>query len=1303
MGSSQGGGVWIRDLGSMFFTIITRVTFHFKTLNYTMRNPAFMILVVSNALILLRISAACSNSAKTVYIRPANSSETNCPFLIPRNDAANVQDCFTLDDFTKNELPHLKRPVNLTLTFLNGVHRPTASIEFIDVQQLVMRGISSESLPLVQLAGHINISSTAFGSPLCLEINNLEIDGNSDYALIVNTMENVTVSVNQVRMCYTVLQILNDMFGCPFVDISTTMFIASIIEIHDCSFLGRTDITNSVFWISDKQPYTIAVCMPFLLSHRKQSYGYVPFANKMKQLQLDNVTLLDLNQDSKSMIHFPLLCYNSSENKPTDIYVRSGLNVSITRSQFSRGYGGMAICPKSSKSGHSMSFEMTILNSTITGYTQGVFVLNDEFTNVMIRLIHTTVAKNSISTGGNIAAGLTIITEESFDDNDLTIELENCTFQHNIDTVGNLQIIKLHGVYTININNTMFVNNVGTVIEAKESNITFSGHVIFEGNSAWQGGALSLTYATMTVNDHTTVDFGNNNVTEFGGAIFVDDPLFYLQNDKGTIRSCFYQPSHSHFSFENARVNFYDNFARKGGYDVYGTSIRNYCKVQMLQKEEGIQSHLFFFSGNSNSYSSVSSKMTRVCLCKGGEPRCNDTSFIFSEYNREVYPGEVFSISAVAVGAEFGTTVGYIYAKLLNTSSSIQKTFNQFVSPHCTQMNYLIHSNNSQEIVYLTSDNITLKYYGDTSDIARAISSYNANDVVPYSLLTTPVFINVTIKKCPAGLTLRNDQLYCDCYPELISQNIICTVEHGKGYVYRKALNWIGVQADKTNGVIFNTRCPFDHCSQDEVRVNLDTSDGSDSQCTFDHSGTLCGGCKQGYSVAIGSSHCLNCTNDNNVALVLFFAAAGPLLYIFIAVLDLTIAKGQINGLIFYANIVWVYQSIVFTSFSDADQITAYVLKIIIAWLNLDFGIETCFINGLDAFYKFTLQYIFPIYIWFIALLVKIVYDRISVQHFEAHYPLITKTIGKPVDVLTTSIFLSYTKLLRTIVAGFSWAVLYHYPQNTTEIVWAVDGSVSYLRHKHILVFIMASLALIVTLSYTIYILWGGLQNVVCLHVCQKHLNRPRRLPSWCWHLIDMPLPLRDSHFLPLKNKHRYWFGLLLLIRIILLVVFSATNMIYPKSNLLILVIVATLLLLYMGWKKVFRTEYVWLLEGMSLGNLIFLSSGILYIQHPVIVFVSIGIALIQLMGIIGYQLVRFCVRKQNTATSNSLPTDANDGVNLEPESIQESQGESTREFREPLLHDEDENDERVPFIHTCNLPADPSMFQCLHCCKEQT
>ena len=41
--------------------------------------------------------------------------------------------------------------------------------------------------------------------------------------------------------------------------------------------------------------------------------------------------------------------------------------------------------------------------------------------------------------------------------------------------------------------------------------------------------------------------------------------------------------------------------------------------------------------------------------------------------------------------------------------------------------------------------------------------------------------------------------------------------------------------------------------------------------------------------------------------------------------------------------------------------------KTFIAWLNLDFGIEICFVNNLNAFWKSWLQFVFPFYLWSIA------------------------------------------------------------------------------------------------------------------------------------------------------------------------------------------------------------------------------------------------------------------------------------------------------------------------------------------------
>ena len=67
-------------------------------------------------------------------------------------------------------------------------------------------------------------------------------------------------------------------------------------------------------------------------------------------------------------------------------------------------------------------------------------------------------------------------------------------------------------------------------------------------------------------------------------------------------------------------------------------------------------------------------------------------------------------------------------------------------------------------------------------------------------------------------------------------------------------------------------------------------------QCDFNQTGQLCGKCKENYTLAIGSSHCIHCPNNNTLALLIFFIAAGFLLVFLLGVLNLTVTQGRING-----------------------------------------------------------------------------------------------------------------------------------------------------------------------------------------------------------------------------------------------------------------------------------------------------------------------------------------------------------------------------------------------------------------------
>ncbi len=60
----------------------------------------------------------------------------------------------------------------------------------------------------------------------------------------------------------------------------------------------------------------------------------------------------------------------------------------------------------------------------------------------------------------------------------------------------------------------------------------------------------------------------------------------------------------------------------------------------------------------------------------------------------------------------------------------------------------------------------------------------------------------------------------------------------------------------------------------------------------------------------------------------------------------LTVAVGTINGLVFYANIVAANQALYFPKHNSEGAF----LRVLIAWINLDLGIETCFYNGMDMY-----------------------------------------------------------------------------------------------------------------------------------------------------------------------------------------------------------------------------------------------------------------------------------------------------------------------------------------------------------------
>ena len=317
------------------------------------------------------------------------------------------------------------------------------------------------------------------------------------------------------------------------------------------------------------------------------------------------------------------------------------------------------------------------------------------------------------------------------------------------------------------------------------------------------------------------------------------------------------------------------------------------------------------------------------------------------------------------------------------------------------------------------------------------------------------IFLAKIKHSCPPGFSISKSARSCVCEPRLAQYTNQCNITNGLGKITRDSSEhfWVGYD-NSSQELILHPYCTFDYCVNDAKVFSLNNTD---IQCEFNRSGLLCGRCKEGYSLVLGSHQCMRCTNSH-VALILLFAMIGVALIFLLLVCKLTVATGTISGLVFYANIVGANRTI-FLPVQSTDA-----LSVFIAWINLDFGIETCFYNGMDAYSNTWLQFVFPVYIWVLVGL------TILVSHYSQWFA--TLLGNNPVSVLATLILLSYTKILHTLVTAVYFTCLEYRTYNRT--VWLYDANVDYLTDKHIMLFLVAMLVfLFLFLPYTLLLLFG--------------------------------------------------------------------------------------------------------------------------------------------------------------------------------------------------------------------------------------
>ena len=702
--------------------------------------------------------------------------------------------------------------------------------------------------------------------------------------------------------------------------------------------------------------------------------------------------------------------------------------------------------------------------------------------------------------------------------------------------------------------------------------------LIITHNTAKYGGGLCLeAYSKLygIGENHyeyeiNLIKFIRNNASCHGGAIYVNDESnsllcapIAISKYNTYYNECFLQTL---YSTPLKSVQFIDNYALEKGSILYG-GLLDRCSVGIFshiyedkylitQPVEKSAFHSSSLNGlsyfqnvtNTNDIETIASSPVRICFCLNEVPDCGDSTHQLV-FNVATMKGEAFSISLVAVDH----VERPVNATIISRTQSMQGYINSLqsernISDTCTNLTFNVFSHQKH------NDSLIIYANGPCKD--KGISSSK---------------VNVSFDECicPVGFeqSEKDKDVNCDCVCHHQIQNLVTKCNQTTKSFLREDNIWISyVKNNVSEGYVTYTECLIDYCqsSQPGIWINLNIPNGEDKQCAKHRTGLICGMCKDGYSLSVGSSKCMTCSDLYPLFTFLLILGAlifGIVLVFVILALNITVATGTINGILFYANVVFVNRQI-FLRFSSPNPATIFI-----SWLNLGIGFDACFYKGMDEYIKTWLFFAFPLYVISIFVAIFLLGKRSS---------KFANLIGKrdPIATLATLIFLSYTRLMRVVIRILSFTVL-KYPDGSRNALWYADANVRYIWGKHFPLFLTALLTLIICLAYTIVLFaWQWLIRLP--KTCVTHWIRNPKLISFI-----------STYQCPFTSPFRYWAGLLLLGRVVLYLISDFSDGLHIHLLGITLFTCGLLLLKSLLRVKVYKKRFIEYIDTVSILNLL--------------------------------------------------------------------------------------------------------------------
>ena len=662
---------------------------------------------------------------------------------------------------------------------------------------------------------------------------------------------------------------------------------------------------------------------------------------------------------------------------------------------------------------------------------------------------------------------------------------------------------------------TKFEENKDSALYLNSATAAFSSgsNVVFTGNIGFRGGAIAIYgYSSLLLNQNSSFIFENNTANTLGGAIYQysEDQHEYKHG-----RLCFIRHESETTNSSTICISFSNNSAGVLGQSIYSSSLYpcHFFKSSHLGRNNSLSSDVLSFIGNVSF-----DKMERSISTSSKELRTVD---IQSEY--KVFPGGILNLSLVSIdelGQENQNIHSYNVRMINNKTVHIDRQFTVRGKLHVSGIQ------GGRDVLIITQDS-------------------------PRQLT---LLVNVSLLNCPPGFYYDNQSLTCKCTLNGSTELFYYGISSCDSEYFHVNLHpgfWVGYGNPKTNHLplnLFTAVCPLQFCKYSAPQMELSSNSTKlvDQVCQPHRTGILCGDCKWGYSPFFHSKNNIECGENKLCSFgILFYMLSEmvPVFFLFtiIITLDLSLTSGEVNGFVFYSQVL----DSLLMKYKNSNEIVYKALipsRIFYDIFNFDYFSVTpfsfCLWENATVVDILAFKYVTIVFAIVLIIFLILIFRKVKSKRLEEKLHL--KNRLSVINGISAFLVLCYAQCIRTSFYILTPVRLRTQGGVPGDLVALFGGSV-FFTGRHLFYSLIAIICIVVIVIIPPFILltYPLLLHLLALCKLSEHwlVNKVLSLL-----MINKLKPLIDIFQSCYRDKVRFFSGLYFLYRIVILATFSIAH-----------------------------------------------------------------------------------------------------------------------------------------------------------------